>query len=225
MKKILSAALCLVIALWLTGCADMMATKEGKGTLLGAGIGTAIGAGIGNLVGHDSKSTAIGAASGALVGAGVGKYWGRYLQQQEDELNQRFADVDAVQVRRDQDQIHLTFKSDVMFSVGSSTLHPNAAREIARAAEVLVKYPDSIIIIRGHTDSSGSEQTNQQLSEYRAEAVKQQLVDHGVSDERLMTIGYGETEPVADNTTQAGRQMNRRVEVSIAPPEMFEEQS
>ena len=220
MKKFLVTALC---ALLISGCATE--SNQTKGALLGTGFGAAIGAGLGKVIGGDSKSTAIGAGIGATLGAGAGLTWGKYLDNQEAQLREQFAASENVQIQRDQEQLNLTFKADMMFDSGSAAIKPGAKNEIERTAKVLTQYPETIIIVRGHTDSVGSEESNQRLSEKRAESVKNILSSQGVSAERILTIGYGEMEPVANNGTAAGRQANRRVEISIAPPEMFEEES
>ena len=213
------AILCAGFSLMLTtGCANLQ-TKEGQGTLIGSGVGAALGAGLGQAIGGNTKSTLIGAGIGAAVGGIAGNQWGKHLDQQEAALRQQFAQSEAVAIRREKEQLSLTFKSDAMFSLGSATPSAGFYNDLARVAQVLNKYPDSVIIVRGHTDSTGSEQTNQALSERRANAVKNALVGHGVNPERILTIGYGESEPVADNSTETGRQLNRRVEITIAPPQ------
>jgi outer membrane protein OmpA-like peptidoglycan-associated protein len=111
----------------------------------------------------------------------------------------------------------VTFKSDVLFDVNSAVLKPGSYTEINRVANVLVQYPQTNIQIAGHTDSTGSETYNQELSESRAMSVKNALVNQGVSPERMRAIGFGEGQPIADNSTEAGRQLNRRVVVTIEP--------
>jgi len=115
------------------------------------------------------------------------------------------------------DVLTVTFKSDYLFAVNSSTLLPGAQGELQRVADVLRQYPETNIQIAGHTDSSGSTDYNQKLSERRAEAVRNALAGMGVNTSRLTTIGYGETRPIASNATEGGRQQNRRVEVRIVP--------
>jgi outer membrane protein OmpA-like peptidoglycan-associated protein len=115
------------------------------------------------------------------------------------------------------DALTVTFKSDYLFAVNSSALLPGAYDELERVSKVLKQYPETSIRIAGHTDSTGSADYNQKLSERRAEAVKNALVGMGVNPSRLTTIGYGKGKPIADNNTEAGRQQNRRVEVRIVP--------
>jgi outer membrane protein OmpA-like peptidoglycan-associated protein len=104
-----------------------------------------------------------------------------------------------------------------MFDINSSALKPGAYDEINRVANVLQQYPQTSLTIAGHTDSTGSEEYNLQLSQRRADAVKNALMAQGVSAARMNTIGYGESNPIADNSTEHGRQLNRRVEIRIAP--------
>ena len=115
------------------------------------------------------------------------------------------------------DALTVTFKSDYLFAVNSSTVLPGAYDELERVSKALTRYPETSIRIAGHTDSAGPVEYNQKLSERRAEAVKNALVGMGVNPSRLTTIGYGKGKPIADNNTEAGRQQNRRVEVRIVP--------
>ena len=111
----------------------------------------------------------------------------------------------------------VTFKSDVLFDVGSSSVKPGAYDELMRVSQVLNQYPQTSITIAGHTDATGSEESNQRLSEQRALSVKNALAGQGVNAMRMNTVGYGESKPVADNATESGRLMNRRVLITITP--------
>ena len=183
--------------------------------MYGTGIGAAVGAGLGQAIGGDTKSTLIGAGIGALAGGVAGGSIGRYMDNQEAALQQQFAASDAANIQRNADILAVTFKSDVLYDVNSSTLKPGAYTEINRVSQVLVQYPQTNVQIAGHTDSTGAEAYNQNLSEARAMSVKNALVGQGVDPGRLQTIGFGEGQPVADNSTEAGRQLNRRVVVTI----------
>ncbi|NLC70679.1 MAG: OmpA family protein, partial [Desulfuromonadaceae bacterium] len=125
--------------------------------------------------------------------------------------------VESASIQRNADMLAVTFKSDFWFDINSATLKPGAYTELQRVSGVLNQYPQTTIQIAGHTDSTGSEAYNQQLSERRALAVKNALAGYNVNPGRMTTVGYGESQPVADNTTEAGRQMNRRVQITIIP--------
>ena len=180
------------------------------GVAIGAGIGAAAGAGLGQAIGGNTESTLIGAGIGAAVGGLAGWQIGEYMDRQEAELQQAFANSEAAAIRREQDVLTATFKGDVFFDFDSATLKPGAYREIDRTANVLNRYPQTTILVAGHTDSSGSESYNQQLSERRAQAVRDALVNRGVDPRRLQVIGYGESQPISSSDA-----MNRRVELRI----------
>lgn len=214
MKKNLS--LLLVSALVVAGCAQPP-TKTQQGAMIGTGVGAAVGAGLGQAIGKDTKGTLVGAGIGALVGGLAGGGIANYMEKQEMAMRQAVAGVEGANVQRNMNTLALTFKSDVMFDTGSAVLKAGAYDEITRVAQVMNQYPETTIQIAGHTDSVGAESTNQVLSERRAEAVKNALSAQGVSPARMRTVGYGESQPIADNNTDAGRQMNRRVTVTITP--------
>jgi outer membrane protein OmpA-like peptidoglycan-associated protein len=206
-------ALCALVA---AGCAQPM-TKTQKGTVYGTGIGAAAGAGLGQAIGGDTKATLLGAGIGAVVGGLAGAGIGKYMENQEAALQQQFAASDSASIRRDADVLAVTFKSDVLFDSGSAALKPGAYQEINRVSQVLTQYPETRIMVAGHTDSDGTEASNQELSVRRAEAVRNALVSQGVSAARINTMGFGETQPVADNNSEGGKQLNRRVVVTIVP--------
>ncbi len=218
----------IVIALTLAGCA----TKTQTGALVGSGVGAAVGAGVGQAVGRDTRSTLLGAAIGAAVGGLTGGAVGYYMDRQEESMRQALANVEGASIQRDQevlaqagrdatkksvDVLTVTFKSDYLFAVNSSSLLAGSYDELNRVANVLKQYPETNIQIAGHTDSTGAEDYNQRLSERRAESVKNALVGMGVNPSRITTVGYGESKPIASNNTEAGRQQNRRVEIRIIP--------
>ncbi len=205
-----------LIAVTFWGCAQPQ-TKTQQGAMYGTGIGAAVGAGLGQVIGGDTESTLIGAGIGAALGGAAGAGIGRYMDNQEAMLRQQFAASDAANVQRNANILAVTFKGDVLFDVNSAALKPGSYSEINRVANVLVQYPQTNIQIAGHTDSTGSEVYNQDLSERRAMSVQNALANQGVSPMRMRTIGFGETQPVADNATDYGRQLNRRVVVTIAP--------
>jgi outer membrane protein OmpA-like peptidoglycan-associated protein len=214
MKRIL---VCLSIAcLILAGCSQPMSRTQ-KGTAIGAGTGAAVGAGLGQLIGGDTEATLIGAGIGAAVGGTAGGFFANYMEKQEMAMNQALAGVEGASIQRDAEVLAVTFKSDVLFDVNSYAIKPGGYDELQRVSQVLNNYPQTNIQIAGHTDSTGSETYNQQLSERRAEAVRSQLAGYGVSSMRLSIVGYGESKPIASNATESGRQLNRRVAITITP--------
>ena len=214
MKRVL---ICVALAsMILAGCSQPM-TRTQKGVAVGAGTGAAVGAGLGQLIGGDTEATLIGAGIGAALGGTAGGFFANYMEKQEMAMNQALAGVEGASVQRDAQVLAVTFKSDVLFDVNSYALKPGGYDELQRVSQVLNNYPQTNILISGHTDSTGSEAYNQKLSERRAEAVKNQLAGYGVSPMRLTTIGYGEGKPIASNVTESGRQLNRRVAITITP--------
>ena len=214
MKKIILVG---IVVLSLMGCAT--ATKKEKGAAIGAGTGAAVGAIIGQAMGHDTASTLIGAGVGAVVGGVAGAAIGDYMDKQEAEMRQALADVETASIQRDQEILMITFKSDVFYDVNSAVLKAGAYDEINRVATVLNRYPQTRVLVEGHTDSTGGEAYNQALSERRADSVRVALVSAGVSNARIDAIGFGESKPVATNDNPAGRQLNRRVRIVITPVE------
>ena len=216
MKKLLAAVL--VIVLILPGCATM---QEYQKTTIGAAAGTILGAGLGYAIGG-GRGAAAGAVLGGLVGGGIGYM----MDKQEKEFKQQLAASQAqtqaailAGVKKEQDAIILTFKSDVLFSVNSSAIKQAAysSGEISRVAQIMNKYPDTTIQITGYTDSTGSEAHNQQLSQQRAVSVLNAMAAQGVNLSRMTAIGMGESNPIADNSTAEGRMLNRRVNIKIQP--------
>ncbi len=214
MLKRISILALIAVTLW--GCAAPQ-NKTQQGAMYGTGIGAAIGAGLGQVIGGDTKSTLIGAGIGAALGGVAGGSIGRYMDNQEEALRQQFAASEAANVQRNADVLAVTFKGDVLFDVNSAALKPGAYTEINRVANVLVQYPQTTIQVAGHTDSTGAEAYNLGLSERRAMSVQNALANQGVAAARMQTLGFGESQPIADNSMEAGRQLNRRVVVTIMP--------
>lgn len=209
--------ICLAIAaVTMAGCATPM-TKTQKGAMIGTGAGAAAGAALGQAIGRDTGSTLIGAGVGAVVGGLTGGMIGNYMDKQEAAMRQELAAVEGANIQRNMDTLTVTFKSDILFGVNSASLKAGAFDEISRVAKVLNQYPQTNIVIGGHTDSTGTAQHNQKLSEQRAANVKNALTGEGVNPARMRAVGYGESKPVADNGTEAGRQLNRRVTILISP--------
>lgn len=214
MKKILVVVLAAAVAA--VGCAAPQ-TKTGKGAMYGTAGGAAAGALAGQLIGKDTKGTLIGAAVGAAIGGLAGAGVGNYMDKQEADFQQALGGSEAAQVTREGDLLAITLKGDMTFDTNSTVVRPGLYNEIDRIAQVMVQYPETQIVVQGHTDSSGSDEYNQRLSERRAETVKNLILQRGVDSSRITSMGYGESMPVASNNTPEGRQMNRRVEIRIKP--------
>jgi len=190
---------------------EQQVSKASKGAGIGAVTGAIIGAAVGG-----------GSAKGILIGAGVGAATGGaagyYMDQQEALLRQEL-EGSGVGVTRVGDQITLNMPGNVTFKTDSSDLRPEFFEVLNSVALVLQKFENTTIEVAGHTDSTGPAEYNQKLSERRAQSVSRYLHAQGVIEGRFWTIGYGETRPIANNDTAAGRQRNRRVELQIVPVE------
>jgi outer membrane protein OmpA-like peptidoglycan-associated protein len=217
MNKIrISIFLCCILIL--AGCAETgTMTKSEQGGIFGAAGGAVVGAILGQAIGHNTQSTLIGAAIGAAAGGAGGYGVGRMMDNQEKEMREALAKSEAAAVTREGNLLSVTFKGDVTFDTNSTEVRQELYTEINRVAQVLNQYPDTLIRVEGHTDSKGSDPYNMDLSRRRAQTVKTLLVMRGVADSRIEVVGFGKTMPVASNDTEAGRQMNRRVEIKIAP--------
>ena len=179
------------------------------------GIGGALGGYLlGDLVGGRNDRTAkiLGAGIGGLAGAGIGAY----MDKQERDLRARTAGTD-VQVTREGDNLILNIPSGITFGYNSAAVQPQFQRTLDQVADTLSQYNQTFVDVYGFTDSTGSESYNQQLSERRAVSVADYLAAHGVQAARIGTRGFGESNPVASNDTEAGRAANRRVEIKIVP--------
>jgi len=193
----------------LFGCAEwQQSSRTTKGAITGAAVGAAAGI---LAKQNDPSRRAKAALLGAAIGATAGGLIGNYMDRQARELQA----IRDAQIRQERDKVFLTFGSGILFDVDSATLKPGAVSNLRRVAEVMNRYPETNIIISGHTDNTGLPQHNQQLSESRARAVADFLQSQGVNPYRINTVGYGASMPVASNTTPAGRQANRRVEIEI----------
>jgi outer membrane protein OmpA-like peptidoglycan-associated protein len=206
MRKVLVLMLSAVLVFGLFGCASM--TRQDAGILIGAAGGAALGAVIGNASGNPE----VGAILGAVVGGAAGGIIGNYMDDQAAEME---ADLEGATIERVGEGIKITFDSGILFDVDKSDLRYDARENIAKLAEILNKYEDTNIMLAGHTDSDGAEDYNMVLSERRARAVENYLAEREVSNPRMSSAWYGESMPVADNSTPEGKQANRRVEVAI----------
>lgn len=194
-------------SLILSGCSSLQTNKE-KGAVIGAAVGGVAG----GVVGRANGSTAKGAILGATVGGVVGGVIGHQMDQQAKELEQN---IPGAIVERVGEGIQVTFPSGLLFDYDSDRIKSEAAQNLKNLASSLGKYPNSSLLIVGHTDAQGTDAYNQALSERRARSAAMYLATQGVNAGRLQTVGRGETEPVAPNDTETGMQKNRRVEVAI----------
>ncbi len=210
--KVLTIVL-LVVPIALTGgCGSRTAT----GGAAGGAAGGAVGAAVGSRYGSTVRGALIGAAIGGAAGALIGRYMDRQAEAMQDQL-------EGARIERVAEGIRVTFDSGILFDFDSSELRPAARENLQEFAEILEDYPKTNVLIEGHTDAIGSEQYNQQLSDRRARAVGSYLSSIGVDSDRFVLVGYGESQPVATNETEAGRQQNRRVEVGIMANEELKE--
>ena len=214
MKKIYVMGLALTLLLS-GGCANM--NGMGKGATYGTAGGAAAGALLGQAIGGNTKATVLGMAVGAAIGGLTGTGIGYMMDKQEQDMRNALAQSEAIAVEREGNVLALTFKSDFTFAVNSSALRSGLYAELDRVAQILATYPQTTILVAGHTDSTGSDEYNMKLSQQRADSVKNALVQRGVAPQRISAVGYGEGQPVGDNETEFGRQQNRRVEVRINP--------
>jgi outer membrane protein OmpA-like peptidoglycan-associated protein len=209
-KRFVAILLSFALLICLFSCAGQ--TRQQRGATTGVLIGAATGAVLGQVIGRDTEATLIGTGIGAAIGGLGGHQIGAYMDRQEQELRSAIAASEAASIYRNQDVLTATFKSDVFFDFDSFTLKPGAHTEIARVAEVLSRYPQTTIRVEGHTDATGPETYNQQLSERRAEAVANALVQRGVDRRRVYTVGFGESQPISSSNAA-----NRRVNIVIMP--------
>ena len=213
MKKVnLFASVMLSIAIVFSGC---NASNTTKGSAVGAGGGAAVGAGIGALL-NGGKGAAWGAGIGAVVGGAAGALIGNKMDKQKKELEAIIPDAQVESVY-DGQAIRVTFDSGILFAVNSSTLNQTSKSALTKFANSLKANPDTDVQIYGHTDSSGNDKINIPLSQERAGSVRYYLVDQGISSGRMVAEGMGSSQPVADNSSTAGKALNRRVEVYILP--------
>ena len=207
-KSILTAA---TLSMLLSSCATSPEDPNAKAKT-GALIGAATGAAAGYLIGRDTKGALIGAAVGTAAGAGIG----HYQDKQEAELRKQLQGS-GVDVVRDGDNIVLEMPSGITFGFNSSDVNAKFYSVLDKVASTLNAYDQTTVNVAGYTDSIGSESYNMQLSKERADSVTQYLQSRGVSARRLNSIGYGESNPVDTNETEAGRANNRRVEITLVP--------
>jgi len=213
-RRVLIAAMVLG-SFGLSACAGM--SNRERGAVIGAGTGAAVGGVIGNQTG----GTARGAIIGAVIGGAAGAVIGHQMDQQAKEIDQS---VPGATVERVGEGIQVTFDSGVLFDFDSDRVRSDAAINLNELANSLQKFPNSDVLIVGHTDSRGDDAYNMNLSIRRANSASAYLQARGVPASRIRTSGRGESEPVASNATEAGMQQNRRVEIAIYASEAYRNQ-
>jgi outer membrane protein OmpA-like peptidoglycan-associated protein len=204
-----------VLALAISGCADM--NRSQRDTATGAGIGAGLGAIIGSSTGGGGGNRATtGAVLGAAAGGLIGNVWSKRMEQQKQQMEQATRGT-GVQVSQTQDnRLKLDIPSDVSFDTGRSDIKPNFRPVLERFAGTLNENPVTVVTIIGHTDSTGNASINQPLSVDRAARTRDYLTMRGVSPNRIVIDGRGEREPIASNDDPGGRARNRRVEIYVA---------
>lgn len=191
---------------------EQKVSKTAIGAVLGAGVGAAIGAATGDNGRQRKKRALIGAGVGAVAGGSVGAY----MDVQEAKLRKRLQ-ASGVGIQRVGNDLILVMPGNVTFDVDRDSIRPDFYEVLNSVAIVLVEYDKTVVEVSGHTDSTGSDQYNLDLSGRRASAVATYLRSQGVADMRLLTLAFGESRPIAPNDTEAGRQQNRRVEITLSP--------
>jgi outer membrane protein OmpA-like peptidoglycan-associated protein len=199
----------------LTGCAGM--SQKQRGAVIGASAGAAVGGVIGNQTG----STARGAIIGAVVGGAAGAIIGHQMDQQAKELEQN---IPGATITRVGEGIAVSFPSGILYPFNSTEILPEGKANLQQLAASLEKYPNSDILIVGHTDSVGTDAYNLDLSQRRALTASAYLQSLNVPASRLHTAGRGESEPIQPNDTEEGRARNRRVEIAIYASEAYRNQ-
>ncbi|PID66768.1 MAG: cell envelope biogenesis protein OmpA [Gammaproteobacteria bacterium] len=200
----------------LTGCT----MTQNQKTAVGAGVGAVVGGVLGHQV-NDKNGRYVGAVLGALAGAAIG----RYMTQQQQELEKVLASSGINVTRVDDATIKLNLPESITFAVDKSNLNPAVYPSLNQIAAVLNKYPKTAVHVLGFTDSTGSDEYNMGLSQRRAQAAASYLASQGVVQGRLAVRGYGEGYPIADNGTASGRAQNRRAEIYIRAIEKGNEQA
>jgi outer membrane protein OmpA-like peptidoglycan-associated protein len=215
MKKLLVVLVVIAFLVFVFGCS---ASRTQKGGAIGAAAGGVAGA----VIGKQAGNTILGAIIGAAVGGAAGAYIGHYMDKQAAEIEQ---DLQGATVERVGEGIKITFNSGLLFDVNKATLRDASKAELAKLAQILNKYPDTNILVEGHTDNTGSEEYNLELSRQRAQSVENYLASLNVNPTRFTIMGYGESQPIATNQTAEGRQQNRRVDLAIMANDKLKKQA
>jgi outer membrane protein OmpA-like peptidoglycan-associated protein len=205
MKRVIAILIVTCFSVSIFGCKTL--NKSQKGAIIGAGAGGAVGAGVGKAAGN----TALGAIIGATVGGVAGGIIGKQMDKAAEEIDQ----IPGAEVTRVGEGINVTFDSGVLFAHDSETLNTDAETKLTELTGILNKYPDTYILVEGHTDASGSDSYNEDLSKRRAKSVSEFLESHAIAESRIKTKWYGEDQPKFANDTAENMAKNRRVEFAI----------
>ena len=207
------------LAVLLAGCETMdpytgesQTSKATKGALIGAAAGIAVGLASGDDAVDRRQRALIGAGVGALAGGAVGNY----MDRQEMKLRQELEGT-GVSVTRNGDHITLNMPGNITFATNSADLNSSFFEVLGSVTKVLKEFDQTVVEVAGHTDSRGTDAYNQALSERRAQTVTDFFTSRNIPAQRFITIGLGESMPIADNSTAEGQQLNRRVEITMVP--------
>ncbi len=207
-----------LLVISLLGFMACKASNMAKGAGIGAGTGAVIGGLLGKKSGNMVTGAILGAAIGGVGGAAIGRYMDKQKKKLEEDLkrnNSTGKPEEEVVVEREGEGIKVTLGSGILFDVGKADLKPQVKENLKKVSGTLNEYKDTEIIITGHTDSDGSDELNQKLSERRANAVLVYLASQGVQNTRIKIVGLGETQPLVENNSVPNKQKNRRVEMAI----------
>lgn len=206
MKRIFALFVMMVFLLAAVNCASW--SKKTRGAVIG-GSGGAI---LGGVIGHAAGNTVLGAIIGAAVGGVAGAIIGSYMDKQAAEMQR---DIKGAEIQRIGEGIKITFDSGILFDIDQADLRPVSKTSLTELAKILNKYPDTNILIEGHTDDTGTDEHNMTLSKNRAQSVSFYLATLDVKSARFSISGHGETQPIVANDTPEGQQKNRRVDIAV----------
>lgn len=205
-RRFLTVMVVMVFLLATVNCASW--SKKATGAVIG-GAGGAVAGGV---IGRAAGNTILGAIIGAAVGGAAGAIIGSYMDKQAAEMQR---DLEGAEIQRIGEGIKITFDSGILFDIDQSDLRPVSETNLTQLAVILNKYPDTNILIEGHTDDTGSDDHNMALSRDRARSVSVFLATREVASARFSITGYGEAQPIVTNDTPEGRQKNRRVDIAV----------
>lgn len=212
--SLIKKSVVVIVMLGLTACAADDPNRRAK---TGAAVGAIAGAVIGKQVSGGPKGAVTGAIVGGIAGGATGNYMDKQQQEFEAALAQEQSQHNLEIQRMADESLKIDVSNEISFDFNSANVKPAFMPTLDKVANVLNRYPKTNVTVVGHTDSTGSDSYNQQLSERRARNVADYMVGRGVNSGRMFSIGQGETQPRASNDTEAGRQLNRRVEILVKP--------